>query len=237
MVKMIGKKGISGHIELILSFLIFITFVVFLLIFVNPIKKTNTTTYYLDLTESAIMDNIKTNLTTFSVTLPSNALACFCIPYPSPGADKKLIVKNDKGEIVTATYIGGNICINGGNRFHKIYFSEEFEEVPVACDPATNTLAEGTYTIGVLNEYDKVSGKALSNLNEDYNDDYANLKINLAIPGDFNIIVNLTDNGEYLAYGKTQEPKNAEIMAREIPIEIINSTGGFIPAVMNLQAW
>jgi hypothetical protein len=238
MVKMIKtKKGVSGHIELIISFLIFITFVAFLLIFVNPIKKTNTNTHYIDMTESAIMENITTNLTTFSVVLPSSASQCFCIPYNLPRPDAKLIVKDEEGNFISATSALANICIGAGNRFHKVYFSEEFAESGVACDPLTNTLAAGTYNLGVLNDYKKVSNKSLYSLNNSYNEDYGKLKTELAITWDFNIIVNSTLNGEYLVYGKTQEPKNSEVMAREIPIEVINESGGFIPAIMSLQVW
>lgn len=238
---MYGKKGASGHIEIIISFLIFITFVVFLLVFINPIEKTKDNKHYFELTEKAIMDYLKANLTTFSVKFISEAhtSGCVCIDYTPPA---NAIGKDEEYSRIGAnTPPGDIICMEPerGKLFYRMYFSEEFTEIGGACTNPNqqNLISPGEYTLGVLNEYEKISNKSLYNLAQNYRTDYENLRTNiLKLNNYFNIQVRTTD-GLLLAYGKIKEPKDEDIIARDIPIEVINEDGDIIPAIMNIQVW
>ncbi len=244
------KKGVSEHIEVIISFTIFLTFVVFLLIFVNPIEKTKEKTQYLDITEKTIMQELQTDLTTFSITIEptiiSGITSCFCFDYPTP---EKVTAKDEENINTNAGTFGNTICVNptqttaGANKKHyKLSFSTEFTENPGTCTgPITTggtdtTLNPGDYTLGVRNEYKKISKTQLISLNNSYNTNYQNLRSNLALKNNFNIIIKTTE-GEQIAYGKIKEPKETDIIAKEIPIEILDSEGTITPAIMNLQVW
>jgi len=239
-----SKKGAAGHIEIIISFLIFIAFVVFLLVFINPIEKTKDNKHYFEITEKAIMEYLKANLTTFSVNFEPEVLLqpdrCVCIDYDYP-ANNKVVGKDDVYNRVPAITTGDYLCIELiiPKKFYRLYFSEEFTEETGACEGTShyNVLSEDLYTLGVLNKYEKISNKSLYSLNQAYDTNYENLRTNiLNLNNYFNIEVRTTD-GVLLAYGKIQEPKEENIIARDIPIEVINENGDTMPAIMNLQVW
>ncbi|OGJ20911.1 hypothetical protein A3K73_07405 [Candidatus Pacearchaeota archaeon RBG_13_36_9] len=249
-----SKKGLSGHIEVIISFLIFLAFVSFLLFFVNPIEKNKETTHYLEMTENAITEYLKANLSEFSITLvnpPGGAAAeCRCFNYNNPPEKignllqaNDIIVKTKDGIITPGAKNANQICFEtvGVEKFYRLYFSEEFDgAAPGALCAGVLPMPASDYTLGVYNEYEKVSNNSLSALENDYDASYAsyiNLRDNtLKLNADFNIFVKNMRN-EYLAYSKIKEPKGNNIMAKDISIEIINNTGGIIPAIMNIQVW
>ncbi len=251
---MYSKKGVSGHIEVIISFLIFLAFVSFLLFFVNPIEKNKETAHYLEIAENAITERIKGNLSEFSITLnvAPAAAGCACFDYNNPPykishmAGNDIVIKTKDGIITPGAKIGNKICFEpvvvgvAGERFYRLYFSEEFEGAAGALcgatPPVVSYLSSSDYTLGVYNAYEKISNKSLYSLNEDYKNDYTTLRNTLNLNADFNIFVKDMKN-DYLAYGKIREPKGSNIMAKETPIEIINETGGVIPAIMNIQVW
>jgi len=250
------KKGVSGHIEMIISFLIFLAFVSFLLFFVNPIEKNKETTHYLDIAEQEIIENVTANLTVFSVTVDETTLLsignCFCFPYSAP---YKVIARDENGNPASAMTIlaSSKICVKPTvksdgvtkNKFYKLYFSDEITTesvgactgIPPASGGADIDLTSAQYQLGVLNEYKKASNKSLYMLNWSYNTKYKDLRDNsLKLNTDLNIFVK-DMKAEYLVYGKIKEPKASNVMAKDIPIEVINDKGEIIPAIMNIQVW
>jgi hypothetical protein len=243
-----GRKGASGHIEVIISFTIFLAFVTFLLIFVNPIEKTKETNHYIDITEKTLMENIETDLTSFSITIEpaviSSVTGCFCFDYPVP--DKVAAEDEDGIKTNAGTFPGNYVCVNpaqtagGSNKKHyKIHFSPEFAESTGGCTGPGGDFILGSsdYALGVRNEYKKVSKSQLLWINTSYNSNYHNLRATeLNLKNNFNIVVKSLD-GENLVYGKIKEPKEINIMAKEIPIEILDEHGRITPAIINLQVW
>ncbi len=251
---MLEKRGSSGHIEVIISFTIFIAFVVFLLVFTNPIERTKENKHYIEITEDAIMERLLVDLTAFSITVEPAVIStitnCFCFDYQIP---EKVVGKDEDGIKTSAgTFFGATdyVCVKptktttGTNKKHyKIYFSSEFAEAPGVCVGPIGSgggdyiLSSGDYTLGVRNEYKKVSKAQLLWLNNSYNTNYHNLRATtLNLKNNFNIFVRTID-GEYIVYGKIKEPKEINVIAKEIPIEILDDQGTITPAVINLQVW
>jgi len=243
-----SKKAAAGHVEIIISFLIFITFVVFLLVFVNPIEKNKDKEYYLEMTEKALMEYLEVDMTLFSIGINQQALldalavgSCVCIDYDYPS---KVIGRDENEDLVPARTIGSYICIQpdaaSPKRFYKLYFSGEFTENPGVCtgssDPIIN---EPDYTLGVINQYKKVSNQRVNALNAAYATDasYETFRTDtLKLNNYFNVEIKTTA-GEVLASGKILDPKESDILAKDIPIEIIKADGEIIPAIMNIQVW
>lgn len=227
------KKG-QKHLDVILSFVIFILFVVFLLIFFNPIKEYSKSTTYLDMTEKKILEYVSTNLTVVSLTFvnPPASGNCFYITLSLPN---KVIIKDENSAMTNANKNGDRIYFQTTTkRFYKIYSSNELNESSVG-GAACQELAESNYTIGVTNFYKKVSYSKLIGLNGSYSSNYTQLKQALGLENDFNIAVK-SDSG-YLFKAEKFKPKATDIMAKDIPIQILNENASLIPAIMNIQTW
>ena len=243
-----NKKGAIGHLEVVLSFVIFISFISFLLIVFNPLKMfSGQSTTALDLTEDKIIDKISTELIVNSVKIEPtlyNARQenCFSIPLP---LDNPVIVKDGDGVRVNAankiTYILFAKSISTSNPdskyFYKIYSAYEFIEniFDIAnCYP----LQPGDYILGVTRTYDVVSYTNLSGLFEDYEAGYGGLKDYFKLNSDFNIEVR-DSSGAIMNNFQTSgyTPKGIDVLARNIPIEILYETGELKPAILNIRVW
>ncbi len=230
------KKGI-GHVEVIISFLIFISFVMFLLIFFNPIKSFSKNTSYLDIAEAKILEYASTDLTVSSLKLDSMPAPgmgiCFYLDFSLP---EKIIVKDESSVITPATRTAGEIYFeHTWKKFYKIYSSDELEEKTINT-AGCQKLDESNYTRGVTNVYKKAAYSNLAILNNSYNNNYDQLKKDLNLKADFNIVVKDT-SGNVIFKGENYKPEAIEVMARDIPIEILDKDANLIPAIMNLQVW
>jgi len=251
MMKKINKKAVS-HVEMIISFVIFIGFVSFLLIVFNPLKIASPSNSYLDLTEEKILKYASVDLTVISLNVDfdsTNVQDCFYI-NAIKNVDGNLIVKNRENVKIDSSWDKQNLKINieKSGDFYRLYFSNEFEKEKEleSCDSIINL----NYKLGVARAYKITSDKELSKLFRQYKsneegDNYITLKEELGLENDFNIMIR-GSSGEIIAsssekslqfIGERYKPTGINIRARDIPINILNSTGDIIPAIMNIQVW
>lgn len=233
------KKGAAAHMEIILSFVIFLVFVVFVLVFFNPLKKYPALTTNLDTTESIILDVVSINLTTVSLNLNMSAAIpaaatpgdCFSLVLPLPN---KIIAKDENLNAVNARNNDPLIDFEfSGQKFYKIYSSNELvEDIPVG---ACSLLPASDYSLGVQKIEKKISYSKLAKFNDDYTNDYEQLKMDLNLTNEFNVAVKI--GSEYLFKAEKYKPKSIEIMAKDVPIEILDENASIIYGIMNIQVW
>tara|TARA_Y100000310_G_C20503048_1_gene724981 strand:- start:146 stop:856 length:711 start_codon:yes stop_codon:yes gene_type:complete len=230
----INKKG-AGHIEIILSSIIFVSFVFFVLLVLKPTKMfARLSTSHLDITESEILKRISTEFSIVSLKIPEpleHAPDCFFI-----NTDKikrgKIIVKNEAGERRDAIKVGREISIRYiGEEFYRIYSSEEFDET----SSVSGCFGLSDYILGVPRNYVVVSENEITELSNLYSADYSGLKEGLGLKNDFNILIKDKNDREFKL--EIYKPEGIDITARDVPIEILNNNGDLIPGVMNIQAW
>ena len=232
MIKRRRKKG-AIHVEMVISFVIFISFVVFLLILFNPLKKFSKSTSSLDITKAKIIDYVSTDLSISSLTLKDLTSSPDCF-YLDSFLPDKVIIKNENLEIVEATKDEDYIYFKYTGKFYKIYSSEELEEREFDIGDCEE-LAEANYIIGVTRTHEEASYSKFISLKEEYNDNYQQLKQDLGLKNDFNIIVR--DSSGIIIKAEKYKPKAIEIMAEDISIQILDEEANLNPAVMNIQVW
>lgn len=241
-IKMIKAKKGFGHVEVIISFVLFLSFIVFLLIFLNPIKKLSSNPAYLGLAEEKILGRISTNLTSFSLTLNSTLAVgngeCIFFPFISPdySPTAKLIVKSESGDITGASRTDSYVYFNYTyrKRFYKMYFSNELSEKGLDTSNCRQ-LTEADYKIGVIQVEKVVSLPKLAGLKDSYINDYNSFKLNLGLKSNLNLIA-VNSTGDLLRLEKFK-PRTEDIMAREVPIKILDENANLNPAVLNIQVW
>lgn len=229
-----NKRG-AGHVDVIVSFVIFTSFIIFLLIYLNPLKNLRNITD-LDITKNKILDYISVEFSVTSLTLNSSFMEtaivgdCF---YFSSSLPDKIIIEDESLNAVEGIKTDGRVYFKyTGERFYRIYSSEELEERALDITSCTE-LEESDYTLGVARVYKKVSSSKLNDFFSNYNENYGQLKKNLGLINNFNVIVE-TETETFKA--EKYKPET-EIMARTLSIEILDENAGLKPAIINIRVW
>lgn len=238
--KMQNRRGI-GHVEIILSFVIFIGFLIFLLVVFGPFKSAGVEEVYLDTLERGIKENTSIEVKFFSISLSHEQENCFCFDYNFDN----VVVKNERDAFIEAFSKGGGnsrkICINGGGKFFYVYSSEEFVEQKFDYNEEDcSQLTEGNYVFGLFSRYYFVSNNKLRKLHKNSKEDYEKTKEGLGLPSskDFSFNVRETEFGEENILNDTREqPKGVRVSARDIPMQIIYKDGNLKYAIMNIRVW
>src|SRR3989344_2406188 len=221
-----GKKGVS-HLEMILSFVIFVGFMLFLLAIINPFKIIRSSDVYLDIIEREIVENISIKINFQTLKLDISTSSCFCFNY----GFKNVIVK-DKSYVKKKALTNGKLCIEHtdlNNNFYYIYSSQEFDEYNTGFDPVEQDcrdLATNEYSLGLFRVYDFSSFYKLKKLHDFTRIDYETIKeqFGLSFNRDFAFSVKDTENNIILNISK-EVGRNIRVMAKEVPIHIVYYTG------------
>lgn len=237
------KRG--SHVGMVLSFVVFITFLVFLYSVVEPaIKTQKDEKAILNYLRTELIKKISANLTSVSIiindTVPGN---CIQLENFTNEAEigSKLIVKNNSGNIFTAKISGNNLFVDresSGNIFFKIYFSEEFEETEEGTMEGCENLNKeaGDYKIGLIRTEKNIFEVKIIKLIEKYNIDYENLKNELKIPSGndfgFGFICN---NGTVIETGEKDLSTN--IYTEETPITYIDEDASILSGFIKTKIW
>jgi hypothetical protein len=237
--KIKNKKGIS-HVEVILSFVIFIGFLIFLISIINPFKIFSKSKVYLNILERELRNYTSVRVDFLTLRLNDGIEGCFKFKYDL----ENITVKNETGSPLLAfsRIEGGHrrIFIKGiGEEFYYIYSSKEFKERifdPKSCDLLKK---DEDYTLGLFRSYDLTSYSKLQELKREHDSNYEELKQKLGIPTskDFSFNVRDTTKKEILIEVAKKPPVGVKVLARDVSIQIVNSTGDFRYAILNIQVW
>jgi hypothetical protein len=211
MIKKKNKKA-QGHVEIILSFLIFIGALIFLFIFINPFAKTEEVSV-IDGLQRKIIEEISLEIGKLGV-ITSCELCCY--------------------NFTLEDYVGNYQEKQEASRKYSIYFGEIFNNISnrnPLCDPSNYTL--GTYS----KEKMIVENKTLE-LVIQYNTDYESLKNNLGITNEFAFnFKNLVGEEILLLTVSKQPPVGVNVEAREFPIRMIDNNTNIQELILNIRAW
>lgn len=235
-----NKKGSSGHIEIVISFLIFISFVIFLFS-VFPVYKSGKSEVGLDAAEHGILNFASEDVYYFTVILNLTEQLkedCFCIYYASQNPGNP-IAKNESGNLVNTTFsLADGICINDKEKFHVIYSSYEFKETPVdksKCKILSKL--SGDYLIGLESSTRMIFYDKVVSLTNEYNSNYEKLKGDFGVPKKEDFKFKITDLKGAEILGTAKNTGRVEVLARNIPGQLAYENGSSVFVMLNIQAW
>ncbi len=214
MIKQKMRKNAQGHVEVMVSFVIFIGFLLFTFIFLNPFAKTKEPSYIMDNAQKAIINNITDEVGKLSIIL------------------------NDSGTCYNfneSEYEGDYKEVQESNIKYAIYFNDIFSNTATKkqtiCDKAN-------YTLGVYSEEKIVIYGKIVNLKNAYNSGYDNLKELLGITNDFLFKTKnmVGEENPELSVSKNI-PQGIDVESREIPIRVINSNAQIQELILNIRVW
>jgi hypothetical protein len=244
-----NKRG--SHVGMILSFVIFITFIVFLYVVVRPAVTTGENKQsMLEYIGNKIIENTSTKLTSISIKIAdkSSMKNQNCIKLEDfflySAVSGFLIVKNETGNIQNAYYDSNtdfnDLRINRENKnnlFFKIYYSKKFAKLPT-------TAISNCKLVEYVNEYNITSISAtryifdgsMYKLIDYYKNDYEKLKSELNIPpgNEFGFGFTQSD-GTKIEVGNA--PESVNIYTGEISVQYIDDKANILSGFINVKVW
>jgi hypothetical protein len=209
------SKKSQGHVEMILSFVLFISFLLFIFAFLNPFSKSKEPDYIMEDIQRSILDNISSEVGIFTV-FPNTTFGCY-----------NLSTK------ITEDY-GSNYRENVESGLkYTLYFSDLINPASMYKNAGCSEL---NYTLGVYIKEKLVSEDLVQEFNISYVSDYKGLKKSLGINKEFSLIVLDQDkNPIFTAIRKI--PNNVEVESKEIPVRTIDSNAQIMERIILIKSW
>lgn len=252
------KKNKNGsHVGMILSFVIFITFLVFLYSIIKPTINTGKDKQtILQNIETKIIQNTSANFTVTSVKINENSIQDkICIQFvtlltfevseiPFP-----IIVKNEYGTIENSYIVDltlPDLIIDRDTKnelFFKVYSSTELngglptKPSGLQCTKKKNDEGSGGYTIGsiILDRY--IFESNINSLKTAYETDYEKMKEDLNIPPgtEFEFIFTKSDGTAITPTGERLKPAN--VYAEENPVQYVDANANIQSGFIKITVW
>jgi hypothetical protein len=217
------KKG-NVHLEMVISFSLFVLFVLFILLYVKPFKQGT-------LSESAVSGlkeafDERVNIPIVSGFLKTDTdKPCFSVSVPGEGGS---IVRKE-GLLVESGLSLGSLTIRSSAGNYRIIISPEIARNEFSCE----ALEEGEYTLGIFNNESIVYSGKLDFIKEQYENNYPDLKTQLRIPENFDFAV--TSNMGFNL--ERPIPEQIEVFARSYGYTILESNGEIKNAQLTFKIW
>lgn len=235
---MFDKKGVS-HVEAVISFVIFIGFLIFAFFFFSPFRGSRTLDSTLDYAYREIkgfseMDVQSYSVVSNSITGPVEIQIANDISYPN------VSVENSNGDIVGSGVVLDTKRVRFSmppNKFTKIKYGADYKQNPPLTSPLLHVFAIGEYTVSSSEEKKIYSIKRAVNLSEEYKLYYLDLKTKFNLPNrvDFGFSFILANKSVILA--ENAIPQNAEVKAKNERIELTLLDGEEQFADLIVKVW
>jgi hypothetical protein len=231
------KSKKASHVGVILSFVIFITFLIFLFsIFGSPIKFSQSKEPLLDYMEIEIDNSLTTNLTVMTISPEPTTNNCIQINDASLSVSSlKAVVKDKDNNLVPSKVIGDYLYIKWTHQqFFKIFYAEDLVE-------GNDYSGSNCYQLvnSDINSYREdyyFSEKKINKLISDIKTNYTKLKMDLGLPANDDFSISFTDaEGNVTQAG--QKEVTTDIYSRQIPVQYFDSLAKVNSGFINLKVW
>lgn len=240
----------GSHVGMIISFVVFITFIIFMYSIVRPAISTGQDKKTIaDYLVVEIIKNISSNLTSMSIELNSSnpmstqdncvSLVGFYVRFATLFSPR-IIIKNAEGNKEEA-YSGyysdeDNIKINRTDNedlFFKLYHSSEF---PDLSDTTETCVPLIDYSIGLVKKDRIPFENNLYSLINYYNNNYEQLKTGLNVPPGTEFGFGfIQSNGTRIEVGDA--PSTTDIYVAEIPMQYVDEVANIQSGFINIKVW
>jgi hypothetical protein len=230
-----NRKG--SHVEVIIAFIIFVTFIIFIFASIkSPVTRQEDKKNIFDKIEPGMIHRVSSDMTMITVTLPSGGGQCSTLDnfLDDMGIGENILVKNSSGEEVAARLSGNSLVINRTNindEFFKIYYSEELSILGPLEPGLTCAIVTPKIWLTKTNEY--VFEKKFHEL---MLGTYEALKAYLDVPKGVNFGYGIIlSNGTIIE--SQIENVSTNIYIREKPIEYVSMEGNISEGYLKTTIW
>ncbi len=232
-----NKRGAS-HIEVILSFVLFIGVVGFALYFFSPVNNSTLVDSSLYYAFKEFFNNVSVGVETYSTKInTSQSINIIAVNIsPAISANNNVRVETYDGNVLPSRRQGEIVYLDRqGSNFTKIKFSQDF--TPYQGFAGSAPLDSNNYTIASSTIEDIISEKRVVSLNSSYNLDYTEVKKNFDLPNtiDFSFDLRFSQN-DFISPNEIR-PENVEIFSENRKEQILRNNGGIGFADLRVTIW
>lgn len=231
---MLSKKG--SHIGIILSFMIFVVFLVFLFSALQPALK-------VEKDKEAILEHITNSITELSsdnliienVVIDNTGGEYDCVEIDKIETDKNIIVKS--GDVVIPYYLNGQIIVGnlGAEKYlFKIYYSDSINQQLSSKPTCTADKIKTSPEIGFVNNETVIF---ISKFDELVNENYDLLKIKLGVGAGTDFSFSLLDAEKEKINGMKDTQISTNIYVNEFPVLYSNENAEIKSGFINVKVW
>ncbi len=240
-----NKKG--SHVGVVVSFVIFVTFLIFLYTMLQPITvREKGREYILDYLTLNLLGEATGNMSTMIINVeePVGPQSCLNLQQIINDAEipeymvEHLIFKTDE-ETFTYEVNDPNIRVNTGNGFQEVItviYSESITPLPYDGAPGCSPK---NYPIGYVRTFSEIFGTKMYDLNTTYYFEYEGLKAHLGIPEgtEFNFYVLDGARNPIISAEMYDVPTDRSVYVEETPIQYLNEDGNMIFGFLLVKIW
>jgi len=236
--KKIGdKKG--SHVGVVLSFVVFVTFLIFLYSVLEPsIKTDEDKKSILAYLKTALVEDLSANFTDSSIVVDeghSYTQNCFKINKFKTG-ELGIIVK-DAGGLVDYELQGNNIKIkHGEDKFFNIYYSEEFGTAMGSLTVCEN-LRINDYSIGLVKTNEYVFKSKINDFITEHVTDVEAQRERLKIPDNIEFGIEFEDQMQTRTLTTQDREPTTNIYIEEIPIQYVDEDASLKFGKLRVKIW
>ena len=232
---MLERRGLS-HIEFVITFVIFVAFIVFAFVFFSPLQSGRAIKSSLDYISLEIEDFAEREMETYSVSILPGASGDVAIDIPGISNRINASVENSSGEVIPS-FRDSTGAVNFAmprDNFVRVKYSSAFTN---GARILGLLIDDSMYSISSSNVDKIYFENLLLELNRSYFFNYAGLKTSFNIPNriDFGFYVIFNDG--FLISSIKDVPDNVEILSTDDRVAIVRSSGEEEYATMRIMVW
>ena len=234
------KRGVSTHLEMVISFVLFILFIFFLIMYIQPYNSKVLSDSLIISLKGSFFKEVSTSYTSVFLRKDASLSGCFLfVTGDSNAQGGSLVINADNGEIVNSGFQvrnldpdkPSNVVVVGpslGNAFYVLIspdFTNSLDFSGCELAPPEN------YSIGSVDSMSLISSRSLQ---EPKNQDYQGLKDRLGFPQsvDFSI---MTSDGNYSL--NKDVPLGIEVNARTYIYPVLYADGSIKNKEFVFSVW
>ena len=216
------EKTSQGHIEVILSMVLFIGFLIFIFLFLNPSFRTKQELPIKDI-QDKVIERISSDIGKLSVIVNTED-DCYSLMAFSKDV-------NDK-------YDNNFIEINDSQdpRRYTIYYGNFFDPSLIGVISCSDKIGKD-FSLGGYTEESIIVYEKIKELKKDYEENYGGLKESLKVD-DFSFKVKDLD-GNFVAELIVDKkiPENTNVASKDTPIRVMDNRGNIKEFILNIKTW
>ena len=233
-----NKRG--THVGVILSFLIFVTFLAFLYSITEP--ATRVSRDKLDLLEYLKVELLKEfseDLSILTINLTGEE-GCIVFGEIDEGLSGwGVVAKDSEGNLLYSHRKDVETEVSGAQiGILKLYYSKEFSNgTDLGCE---TYLSSGDYDIRIFRTTQEIFNSTINRISNEINENYTyyeELKSKLGASSDDEFGFTFSDGNKNFIAGTEEKDVNVDIYSEEIPIQYLDNEANINPGFLSMRVW